>query len=445
MSSTSRSLRPTRRTTLAAGLALATSLALSACGGGSVTGNSSDVASEGGKQEVLIWSQATGDAGTKLNEMVKAYNASQSDYTVTNQYIPAEAFTSRLVSAVSSGQAPDLVLGDENPSALGQVIAADGVAPLTDLFGTGPNPLAKEDIPEGLLSSGTFDGTVYSLPTEGGDYALFYNKKAFADAGVSEQLETWDDVAAAAKTLTTDGTYGIYLPIGSGEWPVFTYQSMLWSAGGEFLNEDNTKVEFGSDAGVKALQTWTDMVKDGVAYPSSMADSNQNQGWPGFNAGQYDMFIGGAYNIGSVSEGIGAENVGVVPFPSLGEPAMNTGTNNSYVIKGDESSEAAAWQFLSWFMQPDQQAEWDITTGYLPTNQKTLDSDTWKQHVEENPLLQPFVDQLSYARSRPSIPQYAEVSAALSTQIEAAMLQKTSAADAIATAATDAQAALDAK
>jgi len=394
------------RRSLAVGTVLATAVALSGCSSGSVTGNAGDSA---GRTTITMWNQATGDAATKLTELVERFNDAQDEYTVQSQSI-----------------------------------ATGKIVPLDDKLGTGDYDLSADDIPEGMLASGQFDGTTYALPTDGGDYAIIYNKEMFAEAGITDTPTTWDELAADAKTLTKDGQYGVYLPIGSNEWPVFTWQSMLWSAGGEFLDEDNTEVAFDSPEGVAALTTWTDMVKDGVAYPSSAADSNQNQGAPFFNAGQFAMFIGGAYNLSTVEEGIGAENVGVFTFPQLEQPAMNTGTNVSYVTKGTEEQEAGSYAFLSWFMQPDQQAEWDIASGYLPTNTKTADSDTYSAYLEENPLIQVFVDQLDYARSRPSVSNYAEVSAALGAELEKAMLLKESPEDALKAAAAAGQAALDA-
>lgn len=425
---------------LAVGAVVTVAVSLAGCSGGSVTGNAGEA---DGKTTITMWNQATGDAATKLNELVEEFNQSQDTYQVTSQFIAAEGFTARLVQSLTSNQAPNLVLGDSNPSSLGEAIATGKIVSLDDKLGTGDYPLAAEDIPPGMLASGVFDGTTYALPTDGGDYAIIYNKKKFAEAGITSTPTTWEELAADAKKLTKDGTYGVYLPIGSGEWPVFTYQSMLWSAGGEFLNEDNTKVEFDSAEGVTALKTWTDMIDEGVAYPSTAADSNQNQGWPAFNAGQFAMFIGGAYNLTSVQEGIGAENVGVFTFPKIETPAMNTGTDVSYVTEGTDEQEAGSYAFLSWFMQPDQQAQWDIASGYLPTNLKTQDSDAWKAHVAENPLLEVFVDQLEYAKSRPSISSYSEISAALGAELEKAMLRQKSPEDALRDAATAGQAVLD--
>ncbi|WP_432541583.1 ABC transporter substrate-binding protein [Kineococcus sp. SYSU DK002] len=419
-------------------------LGMAACSGGSVTGNTGD--SEG-RTTISVWHQSTAEAATKLDELIAQFNDAQADYTVSAQFIPGTEveFIPRLVNAITNDQGPDLVLGNGNPSGLGQVIETGKVVALDDLLGTGKTPLDRAAIPQGMLDASTFDGTLYSLPTDGGDYAVFYNKALFAEAGITTPPTTWAELADVAGRLTTADRYGIYLPIGSGgygEWTSFTWQSMLWSAGGEFLTADNSDVAFDTPAGVTALKTWTDIVAAGHAYPSSMADSNQNQGFPGFIAQEYAMFIGGAYNLGVVREGLGKENVGVFTFPRITQPAMNTGTNVSYILQTTDEKQSGAWAFLSWWLQPDVQAEWDIATGFLPTNQATTTSAAYADYLADDPDIKVFVDQLEYARTRPSISEYAEVSAALSTEIEKAMLLQQTPEQAIATAAANARAAL---
>jgi multiple sugar transport system substrate-binding protein len=428
------------RTALAVVAMAATVTTLAACSGGGVSGNQAD---SSGKTKILVWHQATADAAKQLNTMIDSYNSSQSKYEVTGQFGgTSDDFTPKLVSALTNGEAPNLVLGDGNPSKLGQAIDTGKVVPLDGLLSDSKSTITKESILPGMLSAGVYGDKTYSLPTDGGDYGLLYNKKMFAAAGIDSPPTTWAEVAADSKKLTGGGKYGIYLPIGTGEWPVFTWQTMLWSAGGEFLNADNTKVEFNSPEGVKALTAWTDILKDGNAYPQSLATSADNQGIAGFSAGKVGMVITGAYNLGQLEDAIGKDNVGVATFPSVDKPAMNTGTDVSYLLKGTSKQEAGAWDFLQWWLKPTTQAKWDISTGYLPTNVDTVKTKEYSDYLAKNPKIKVFVDQLSYAKTRPSILTYTEVSDALSTELEKALLLKESPADALKTAAANAQKAL---
>ncbi|KQO62731.1 ABC transporter substrate-binding protein [Curtobacterium sp. Leaf261] len=428
-----------------AGLALAAgaAIALAGCSSGGVSGNSGD--SGGGATSITVWHNYTGPQATEVKKLVDEYNSSQSKVKVTAQYAAqSDQFDAKLINALKNNTGPNMVLGDSTPQKIGQVVQTGKVVPLEKYLSSGS--ITKDTFTEGMLSTGSFNGKQYSLPTDIGDYAVVYNKEMFKEAGITDTPKTWDDLAADAKKLTKGTTqYGMYLPIGTGEWPVFTWQSMLWSAGGDFLNEDNTKVEFNSAAGVKALTAWTDMLKDGTAYPQSLMTSTSNGGTPAVTSKKAAMAITGAYDLGTLDEALGKDNVGVFALPGIKENAMNLGTNNSYLLKGTDAQQNASWKFMQWWLSPTTEAKWDIATGLLPANSKTSDDSTWTKYLDDNPRLKAFASELDYAKARPSITQYGEVSDALSQELQAAMLLQKSPSDALEAAETKAQQALDAK
>lgn len=438
---TSRPLLARRaRVGIAGATAVAVALGTAACGG-SVTGNDSDSA---GRTTITVWAGSTGSTEPLKRQLIDQFNSSQDKYKVELEVQPASTDAhAKLINAVKNKQGPNLVLDDGQPQSLGQVIAMNSVVPLDKYLDAAGSKLAKSDFTEGMLATGTFDGKVYSLPTQGGDYALIYNKKMFRQAGIDKPPATWAELQRDAKKLTK-GTkqYGMYLPIGTGETGPFYWQSMLWSAGGELLNADNTKVEFNSPEGVRALTAWTDMVKHGTAYPSSLQTPSDNGNTVAMTSKRAAMAINGAYNLGVLDDALGKENVGVAPLPPLKDKAMNLGTNNSYILHGTAAQEAGAWAFLQYWLTPKVQAKWDIANGFLPTNSKTASDPSWQQYLAKNPRIKVFADELSYARSRPSIEAYAGVSAALSTELEKALLQKESPAEALKKAEAGATAAL---
>ena len=398
-----------------------------------------------GGDELLLWHGYSADSEGLFQELVDEYNATDPDVPAgTVQYISGET-TTQIVNGIRSGQAPNLFVGDGNPSQLGQIIATDEIVALDDYLSSSETT-SPDDFYEGMFGAGTFDDTAYALPTDGGDYALIYNRTMFDEAGL-EPPETWDDVREAAEILTDpdSGRYGIYLPMSNDEWPVFTWQSMLWSAGGEFLSEDNTQVAFDSDEGVEALSIWTDLVSDGYAYPTNLASDADGQAMSAFTSQSVAMIITGAYNLSLLDDALGAETVGVTTFPVVDEPAMNTGVNVSYILKSTDELEQGAWEFLEWWTSPDVQSRWAAGSGYLPTTAAATEAEATQEAVAADERLQVFLDELEYASSRPSILSYAEVSGALSSEIEKAMLGQQTAEQALENAAEAAQEALDAE
>lgn len=420
----------------------AIALALTACTGGSVTGNTS--AGNGKTTQLTLWWNYTGTSAKSAQSLVDAFNKSQSKYQVTAQFgAPSDQFDSKLINAIKNKQGPNIVLGDSTPQNIGQVVQTGQVLPLESYLGASSSTITKDDFTAGMLSTGTFNGTLYTLPTDVGNYAMVYNKQMFKAAGITKTPTTWAQLAADAKKLTKGTSqYGIYLPISSGEWPVFTWESTLWSAGGQLLNSDNTKVEFNSPEGVQALTAWVDLIKNGSAYPQSLFTSTNNGGTAAVTAKKAAMAYDGAYNLSIYDQALGKDNVGVFPVPGLTEPGMNLGTDNSYILKGTKAQEAGEWKFLEYWMKPSVQAKWDVANGFFPSNKNTSNDPTWTKYLADNPRIAQFVSELSYAKARPSITSYGEISTALSNAITSAMMLKASPQQALDTAAQQAQTAL---
>ena len=77
---------------------------------------------------------------------------------------------------------------------------------------------------------------------------------------------------------------------------------------------------------------------------------------------------------------------------------------------------------MEYILSEEFQQEWALQTGFLPVNSSVRDSEPYKQFVAENPLLQIFLDQMVWARSRPIIPGYSYLSENFGRAIEAALL-----------------------
>ncbi|MHB8244730.1 MAG: ABC transporter substrate-binding protein [Acidimicrobiales bacterium] len=435
-----RQLKISRRGHLKAGVVVvAGALLLAACGS---TGNATPPAS-GGRITLTAWNEDAGQAATALAQQVAGFNASQSKYRVVTQFIAAAGhlFTPKLLTALSSHSGPNLVVGYSDPQSMGQVIQTGDVVDLGSYMSSSlPRPAS--DFYPGMLKASTFNGKVYSFPTDGGDYAVIYNKKLFKNAGITSTPTTWAQLTSDAKTLTKGGVYGFYVPFGTTEWTVWTYESMLWSEGGHLLNSSRTKVGFNTPAGVAALDVWLKLIRNHLSYPSSLANSSQSSGYPGFQAGKVAMYIDGAYNLAIDDKALGKSNVGVFAFPATKTLAMNTGTDVSFMLKGSKAQQQGEWEFLHYMTKAAVQAKWDVATGFLPTVTGVVNTATFKSFVASDPRLKAFVSELAYAHTRPSITAYAQISTALGQQLDAAFLGQESASKALSTAAAQANQAL---
>jgi multiple sugar transport system substrate-binding protein len=113
-----------------------------------------------------------------------------------------------------------------------------------------------------------------------------------------------------------------------------------------------------------------------------------------------------------------------MPIPQENTRSSVTGTGNLFIMKTTPDRERVAFKFLEFVLSESFQTEWSIGTGFLPVNQKSVDSSTYRAYIKERPWLQTFVDQVPQAKYRPIIPKYSLLSDNLGRAIEATLLGK---------------------
>jgi multiple sugar transport system substrate-binding protein len=103
---------------------------------------------------------------------------------------------------------------------------------------------------------------------------------------------------------------------------------------------------------------------------------------------------------------------------------------------------AAAVKFLTFLTDGPQDVQWASQAGSLPLRSSTAKSAAWKQHVQKTEGLGVFSEALSYARTRPTIPNYPEISQPLGQAIVKMLLDKATPEDALNEAVQAANTAL---
>ena len=135
----------------------------------------------------------------------------------------------------------------------------------------------------------------------------------------------------------------------------------------------------------------------------------------------------------------------MVPFPTgtSGKSATGIGVGVASVFdKGDDSVNEAAEEFLKWLGQPAQGAYLTAQLHGLPSAPNQLSQPVLRRAAKADSTYTTFANQLKTGHSRPTIPAYAAISRALSTQIDAALRGSISPAQALTKAADQANQAL---
>lgn len=398
----------TRNITLAGvGAIAAAALALSGCSAGGDTPSDGTV-------ELVFWHGYTEADGDVLEGIVDAFNDSQDEVHISTEINTWDVIDDTLLPALSSKTGPDLVA---MPAERFPVYAAKkAFISLDDFYADAANNAS--DVVEGAKAMTEVDGSTYAVPIGFVPLAIYYDKAAFADAGIAEVPADWDAWVDAAKKLTVDengdGTperYGIVLPdhatVGNGVWP-----SLLWGNGGDIVSDSEAVVDSAENA--ETLAFWHDAIVNDKISPTGVdgieADSV-------FSSGKAAMTFGGPWM--TFIAGDAGIDYGIAPIPAGPETqaASAIGLTLSVTDQGDTAKQEAAQKFLAYFLNDDNAAAWSLGSGWPP-----LRTSVPADAVAENPTVAALSQFTSFTRPLlPGVVNSTDVLAALDELTQRAM------------------------
>ena len=221
-----------------------------------------------------------------------------------------------------------------------------------------------------------YDNMCYGIGFMGNAQGILYNKKVFADAGITELPKTPDEFIAALQAIK-DNTDAI---------PLYTNYAAGWTMGGQwdaFLGAITTSDETwlnqkfvhtaepfkdnGDGTGAYALyKILYDAVEKGL-----IEDDYTTTDWEGckpmINNGEIGCMVLGSWAIAQMKAAGGhPDDIGYMPFPITvgGKQYATAGPDYSYAINANASEEnqAAAMVFVKWMVE---ESGWcEIEGGY---------------------------------------------------------------------------------
>ncbi|MEM9004682.1 MAG: ABC transporter substrate-binding protein [Cyanobacteria bacterium P01_F01_bin.86] len=376
-------------------------------------------ANTGGVVHLTLW-QGIGPPPNRevFQSLVQRFNDRHPDIYVESLYVghPDQQIP-KILTAVVGNAAPDMLW--YNPTLTGQLVELEAIEPLEDWLTRSP---LIDQLEPALLETMTFEGRLWSIPFGSNNTAVFYRPSLFAAAGITELPQTWEDLRQAARVLTQDtdddgrvDQQGIFLSLGKGEWNVFVWLPFVYSAGG-WLNQ-KAQPDLANQGAIAALTFAQALVKDGSAMLSAPERGFEIDN---FLTGKVAMQITGPWTLAQMqSAGVDFD---VFPLPVAKEPAAVLGGENFFLCRTTPAKRQAAITFMEYILSEEFQQDWALQTGFLPVNLAVQNSEAYQQFVADNPLLQVFLEQMAWARSRPVIPGYSHLSENFGRAIEAALL-----------------------
>lgn len=361
-----------------------------------------------------------------LQRLVDRFNQTHPHIQVESLYVgQSDQQMPKLLASVVGNAPPNLLWNA--PTLTGQLVELDALRSLDDWLVDSP---VYSEIDPALLETMEWEGHLWSIPFDVNNVGIFYRPSLFAAAGITTLPRTWDEFRLVAQQLTRpeQNQHGMLLPLGKGEWAVFTWLPFMWSGGGE-LTPSETETRLLNSGSIAALELWRNLLDDGSAVlspPERGFELDQ------FLAGKVAMQITGPWTLGQLQSS--GKDFAVMPIPEGIRSATSIGGENLFIFKTTPEAEQAAWTFAEYVLSEEFQTEWAIGTGYLPVNLKSRENPAYLDFVAQQPALNVFLQQAPYGRSRPITPNYNRISENLGRAIEATLLEKSSPEAALETA-----------
>jgi multiple sugar transport system substrate-binding protein len=345
--------------------------AAAACGG-----DDDDTASGGDNSNVTLtyWASNQGPSIEKDKQILQPELdkfTQQTGIKVNVEVIGWPDLLNRILAAATSGEGPDVLNIGNTWSASLQATGALLPFDQANLDAVG----GKDRFLAGSLSATGAQGKdpaavpLYSLA-----YGLYYNKKLFAQAGISKPPTTWEELVEDGKKLTGNGKWGLGLEggnISENAHHAFTFGQQY---GGDFFDSSG-KPTFDNDGTVAGIKRYLDfMGTDKIVNPSN-AEYAANQTLSDFANGKTAMILWQAADNNLKSQGMSPDDYGVAPVPFPASPPSGGKKVNSMVaginlaVFENTKHKDAALQFVKFMTSDTEQISLNKTYGSLPSVQ----------------------------------------------------------------------------
>ncbi len=334
-------------------------------------------------QTVVWWHNHTGEREEKLNAILAEFNESnECGITVESQSQGGyDEIRDKMNASIAAGEAPAaLIVGYQNDQAFYQL--NDALVDL-DIFMTDPTwgltEEALNDFYPAFLEQGVhpaFGNQRLGFPPNRSMEMLYYNQTWLEELGFSgppTTPEEFQEMACAATEANGDGTGGYILRDDASAVASWTY-----AFGGDILAEDGTTYTINSPATVEAMTFLKELYDQGCAYFFT-------EGYPNTELGaRRAIFTQGSssgipfyetdFNTFAEEEGREPDEWGVTAIPhTTPDPVQNVYGGDVMIPVTTPEQELAAWIFIKWFTEPENQAKWVEASGYFPTRASTAD------------------------------------------------------------------------
>ncbi len=420
-------ITPSRRMLLGGAIALAAAGALTAC-----SGTSSSSRSENTLRVVYQKTAAFQQLDRLLTKVKEEYEASQS--TVTIELIPIEAeqdsyFTKLALMNGSPDTAPDIIY--EDAFQIRTDVAAGYLHPIDEYVAKWEDwDMFLDSVKEAGKGE---DDKLYGISLGTDTRGIFYNKKLFAQAGISDtwQPRTWDDILQTARILKTALPdvipFNMYASKAFGEGTAMQSFEMLLYGTQDTLYDTDTKKWVTGSQGFKDALTFLKTIYDEGLAPGLDTALDANIGsriaTELLPQGRVAMCVDGSWLPGGWITGDNAwpeweETIGYAAMPTQkGEDPGFTSMSGGWALSigSQTKNPQAAFDFIALALNKENALKYYTENSLIAVRSDVAEMD---EYLTGNSSFEFFSGLVQYTHFRPATPDYSQISGSIQIACE---------------------------
>lgn len=356
--------------------------------------------------KVLWWHQHTKEREEGLKQMVDEFNSTNEwGIVVTAEYAGGYSeIYDKMINGISANDPsllPNLVVGYANQVAKYQL--SDALVDMDEFVDSAKWGLTAEEKAD--FFQGIFEADVspvfgdghfrMAFPPNRSMEVLYYNQDWLTQMGYDGPPETWAEFKEmACKATDKDkGTIGYEISTDASR-----FASLVFSRHGTYFEEDGS-FTFTNDTVKETMRYMKELVDEGCAALIAEDYGDQTD----FGNHKCLFTIGSTSGIPyydqAVKSGEQGEfqwGVAALPYKDGGDkPVMNLYGASVSIPKTTPEQELAAWLFVKWFTEPEQNARWAVISNYFPVRAAAVDK--LGDYLAENPKFKQAFDLLPYS------------------------------------------------
>lgn len=346
--------------------------------------------------EIQWWHAMGGRLGELVEQIATDFNATQSDYVVVPSFRGTYAETMNgAIAAFRAGEQPAIVQVFEVGT--GTMMAAEGaIVPIYQLMADNNVPFDPSAYLPAVVGYYTDpDGNMLSFPFNSSTPILYYNRDAFAAAGLDPDHAptTWAEMEEMSRQIVTSGaaTCGF-----TTRWPSWVMlENFLAYHNLPLGTQQNGFAGFDTELVLNQheplVRHWDNMARWQSEGLFSWAGGGPGpDAGPKFYSGECAMMLeSSAGRAGVLQNATFSVGYGMQPYYDdvAGAPQNSIiGGATLWVLSGHTQEEyAGVARFFEFLSQPAQQAWWHQNTGYLPITEASYELTREQGYYDANP------------------------------------------------------------